>query len=140
MDNVPQNRKTDVYNIADDLILNECIDIIVQCSTVRYKEKAKRHLQEIFIFAKVTDSIALRDVLWISDIFKLLIFTNLSKNSELYLDGHIIEHADGIRAVFGRNRKNKESHMNYGNFRQLFIHCVLSHINELLKTQVLSLQ
>lgn len=139
MDDVPQNRKNDVYNVTDDLILNECIDIIVHCSTVRNKEKTKKHLLEIFIFAKVTDFIALKDALWISDTFKLLIFMNLSKNSELYLDGHIIEHADGIRAVFGRNRKNKELHMNYGNFRQLFIHCVLSHINELLKTQVLSL-
>ncbi len=113
------------YTIDEDLTLKMCIDIILNRYNRRNKDSARKRLQEIFIFSKVSDYIMLKDVLWISDNFHTPLFYMLNKNSEKYLDGHLIEHADEFRKVFGRRTKNKEHHMNFQNFRLLFIHSVL---------------
>lgn len=123
------------YTIDDGITLNMCIDIILSRYNKHHKDKAQKRLQKIFIFSKVTDYIMLKDALWISDNFRTPLFYVLDKNSEKYLDGHLIEHADEIRKVFGRRTKHKEHHLNFQNFRLLFINSVLSTILELINSK-----
>ena len=78
----------------------------------------------------------LKDALWISDNFSTPLFYMLNENSEKYLDGHLIEHVDEFRKVFGRRTKNKAHHMNFHNFRLLFIHSVLFSIYESVNSKV----
>lgn len=138
MENDCQNCKTEIYSLNEDIVLNECIDINIHCLKERNKERAKKRLHEIFIFAKITDYIALKDALWISDSLNLSLFAILCNNPERYLDGRQIEPYKSVRPLFGRNRKNKELHMTYSNFRRLFIHCTLFHINEILRMHTLN--
>lgn len=124
------------YNIDDDITLNMCIDIILSRYNKRNKDSARKRLQEIFIFSKITDCIMLKDALWISDNFSTPLFYMLNENSEKYLDGHLIEHVDEFRKVFGRRTKNKAHHMNFHNFRLLFIHSVLFSIYQSVNSKV----
>lgn len=78
------------YNIDDDITLNMCIDIILSRYNKRNKDSARKRLQEIFIFSKITDCIMLKDALWISDNFSTPLFYMLNENSEKYLDGHLM--------------------------------------------------
>ena len=124
------------YTIDDDITLTLCIDLILSRYNKRNKDRVRKRLQEIFIFSKITDYIMLKDALWISDNFSIPLFYMLDKHSEKYLEGHLIEHVDEFRKVFGRRTKNEEYHLNFQNFRLLFIHSVLSTICELLKSKV----
>ncbi len=78
------------YNIDDDITLNMCIDIILSRYNKRNKDSARKRLQEMFIFSKITDYIMLKDALWISGNFSTPLFYMLNKNSEKYLDGHLM--------------------------------------------------
>ena len=95
------------YTTDDDITLTMCIDIILSRYNKRNKDRVRKRLQEIFIFSKITDYIMLKDALWISDNFSIPLFYVLDKHSEKYLDGHLIEHADEFRKVFGRRTKTK---------------------------------
>lgn len=129
MDKIQDNQRIELYSINDDLKLKKSIDTAISLSKNRNKETTKKRIQEIFILAKISDYIMLKDAIWISDIFNLFIFSTLGQHSDKYLNGHVIEHSYEYRRIFGRMTKNKEHHMNYHNFRLLFIDCVLSRTN-----------
>lgn len=114
--------------INDDVILSLCIDLLLRNYTKHNKDKVRERLKEIFIVSRITDYISYTDASWIADTFKLLLFTTLDRYSSKYLNEPIIE--KGLRKVFGRRTKNKEHHMNFQNFRLLFIHCVLLWMRE----------
>lgn len=128
MDNFFDTYFNDDDIINNDVILSICIDIILRNYTKHNKDKVRERLQEIFIVSRSTDYISLKDALWISETFKLFLFATLCRYSSKYLYEPTIE--KGLRKVFGRRTKNKEHHMNFQNFRLLFIHCVLLWIRE----------
>lgn len=124
MNETHNSQRIELYSIDDDSVLKKSIDTVINFSKNRNRDKTKKRLQEIFIYAQISDYIMLKDVLWISDNFNLYIFSTLGQHSEKYLDGHVIKHSYEYRKVFGRMSKNKEYHMTYRNFRLLFIDCV----------------
>lgn len=124
------------YTMDDDITLSMCIAIILNRYNKRNKDRARKRLQEIFIFSKMADCIMFKDALWISENFSTPLFYMLNKNSEKYLDGHLIEHGYEFRKVFGHRTKNKDHHLNFHNFRLLFIHSVLYSIYESVNSKV----
>ena len=132
MNETHNSQHIELYSIDDDSLLNESINTAISLSKNRDNKKVKNLLQEIFIIAKITDYIKLKDAIWISDNFNIYIFSKLWQHSDKYLNGHVIEHSYECRKVFGRMTKYKGHHMNYQNFRLLFIDCVLSTTNNAL--------
>lgn len=126
------NSHTDVDWIDDDITLSLCIDIVISMYNKRNKDKVRKRLREIFIYSRIIDYIMLKDALWISDNLRVPLFNTLGEHSEQYLDGHLIMHSYEYRKVFGYRTKNKEHHMNFQNFRLLFINSVLSTIHEFI--------
>ncbi len=128
MENISEKILNDEDIINNDIILSVCIDLILRNCKIQNKDKVRDRLREIFIVSRLTDYVSFKDAMWISDTFNLFLFATLGRNSAKYLNDHEIE--EGLRKVFGRRTKNKVHHMDYQNFRLLFIHCVLLKVRE----------